>query len=176
NAGVLIHGPQNSGKSTLALLLAQNGFEYFSDDDCFIQGKGGRPYVFSLPTKIGVSRTLLKKYPAFRHLTVKNYTYGGKQRMPMGAMTVDPDRKKILCKLILFPRYRAHGRLQIKKISQRESFERLIGLNRRNVPSPGFQKEFWTFFHLTKNAVSYELIYHDGHLKALPGIISQYLP
>jgi hypothetical protein len=50
--GILLAGPSRSGKSTLALALAQNGFSLLSDDRTFCSLDNGEVAVWGLPTRL----------------------------------------------------------------------------------------------------------------------------
>jgi hypothetical protein len=50
--GILLAGPSQSGKSTLALALAQNGFSFLSDDRTFCSLDNGEVEVWGLPTRL----------------------------------------------------------------------------------------------------------------------------
>lgn len=67
NKGILICGPFESGKSTLAIKLVENGFKFLSDEfTIFHQAK-----LFAFPLIIGLKRNTLKLFPRLRKLIKK---------------------------------------------------------------------------------------------------------
>ena len=178
---VLINGPQNSGKSTIALTLGRNGFGLLTDDDCFAKSFGNKARLFPFPTKMGLNDKIIKKYPEFRAHLLNDYRYGNKQRLPLN--TVGNGRtgiKTLTCTTILFPAYRPKGRTRVKKISRAKALNRLAresSFLNAFYPAEQIKKiqneNFWALYNLTRNARAYELQYNDKELDNIPGMITK---
>jgi hypothetical protein len=134
--GVLISGGQHSGKSSISFALARGGFSYLSDDKCFIRGVARKGVcVFPFPTKIGINRALLKRYPECQPYLVKDFALGGKLRAILrsaGAVSrneflraFQPHEKFFPARVILFPCFKKKGGIVIRKISPQETLSRL---------------------------------------------------
>lgn len=170
---IIINGPQNSGKSTLALTLAQNGFNLLSDDDCFVKVVRKQPQLFPFSTKMGLNDRVLKRYPELNKHTLKNYRYGGKQRIPLNHISNHNHTKGLRCKMIIFPRYQAKRNIYMKGIPKEEALNRFIKENPAVYPKKQSEKMFWALYNLTNKANAFELIYNDERLDGIPEIINK---
>lgn len=172
---LLIAGPQNCGKSTVALIFAQNGFSLLSDDDCFVKLRGKHIQAFSFPTKIGLKDKILSKYPKLNSHTLKNYRYGGKRRLSLNHISDRSVTVKSRCIAIIFPIYKDGCKnVRLKKISSEESLAKLTR-EHNMLGKKEYQKMFWTLYHLTKETRSFELIYNDDILNEVPGAVREIL-
>jgi hypothetical protein len=170
---IIISGCQDSGKTTLALLLSQNGFDFLSDDDCFVKLKGHQTQIFPFPTKIGLNDKFLKRYPEFDKFILKNYRYGSKNRFSSNAISSRSYSKDLRCRMIIFPKYRTNSDIQIKKISQQYAFNTLMSEKVGTYTKLESRNRFWTLLNLTRNTSSYELTYNDRYFKKIPEVISK---
>jgi len=98
---VLISGPKDCGKSTLALTLARNGFKFLSDDDCFVKLVRSQIQLFPFQTKMGLNSRIIKRFPEFNMNILKNYRYGGKQRISLNSnFPVPNDINSYYCRMM----------------------------------------------------------------------------
>jgi hypothetical protein len=170
---VLIHGSQKSGKSTLALLLYKNGYNFLSDDDCYIKIVRNRVSVFPFPTKIGLSEKIINLYPEFNKLTLKNYLYCGKRRISSRNISFNTSNYSAYrCKMIIFPIYDPQKIACLKKISQWGALTRLLRQKKEDdYPEGGLQEMLWASSAIAKSADSFELKYCDDNITGVPRLI-----
>lgn len=172
----LITGPTGSGKSTLSVVLARNGFHLLTDDDCFIKLIKGEAQLFPFGTKIGLSDSLLKKYPDLGKKIEKNYRYGNKQRVSRKHISGHICGGGFKCKVILLPKYKANNKkLVIRKISAAKTIKSIANEypHLHNYPDREFEEKFLTFYALTKKAEAFELLYNDNNLNEIPGLVNK---
>lgn len=178
NDCILISGNQNCGKSTLALTLAQNGFHFLADDDCFVKSREKKTEIFPFPTKLGLHDRNLNRYPQFNKYMLKNYRYGGKRRFSLNSFQQYNSTKGYNCKMIIFPAYKQISKIHIKEISNNKALDRLIDENlipdRRDRRELTF-KNFWTLCELTKRTNSFKLAYNDNRLNEIPKMLEKIL-
>ena len=170
---LLISGSQNSGKSTLALVLAQNGFNLLADDDCFIKLVRNQPQLFPFPTKMGLNDRILKRYPELIKHTLKNYRYGRKRRISLSSISNSNATKALRCRMIIFPRYQAKGKICLKEMPKEEVLRRLGKDSPMVYSKKQAQRMFWTLYSLAKTANSFELIYNDDKLNEVPQLVNK---
>ncbi len=172
---ILIIGPQDSGKSTLAFILSQNGFNLLSDDDCYVKLIEGQIKPFPFPTKMGLNERVLKKYPELNRHTLKNYHYGGKCRLSLNHIANHNNYKGLRCKMIIFPRYKGGRNIYIKKLLNKEALHKLtednlVVYNKRLFPEISINN-FATLYSLTQQADSFQLTYNDNKLDKIAEVI-----
>ncbi|MDD5173632.1 MAG: hypothetical protein PHV48_02255 [Candidatus Omnitrophica bacterium] len=177
---IIINGAQNSGKSTIALTLAKSGFDFLTDDDCYVKSDGRRDVLLPFSTKIGLNEEILSKNNALKKYTLKNYYYGKKSRLSAWNIFKPCKLAKTYnCKLILFPRYKAKCGVSLKRVSQGDAINRLF----RDMPIYMWQKRYKNMPEETlknlcnfiKEAQVFELIYNDGGLEEIAGLIEEKL-
>lgn len=172
---IITCGPQNSGKSTVGLSLAQQGFGLLCDDDCFIKAAGGRISVVPFPTKMGISGDLLRRDPALRRHLVRDYRYGGKERISLRHL-YGPKRSRYGDIVLLFPRFTPSGKHRLRTVAKDEALRRLIMENATpwmwGKDTEGFAQVFFTFHTLVSNAKCFDVIYNDGAAWKVPHRIS----
>ncbi|MDD5584513.1 MAG: hypothetical protein PHV55_05630 [Candidatus Omnitrophica bacterium] len=172
---VIISGPQNSGKSTVSLTLAQNGFSFLADDDCFFKLWENRIRLFPFPTKMGLHDTIIDKYPKVNKCLVKNYRYGKKRRFSFSSVYGNHGGTEVLgCKTILFPKHQAANKVYARKILKDEALARLARENSLFYSMEKIQSEsFWALHNLTRSANAYEFFYNDKSLNKIPEIVNK---
>ncbi|MDD5216611.1 MAG: hypothetical protein PHN49_01395 [Candidatus Omnitrophica bacterium] len=175
NSSILISGPTNSGKSTLAFVLAQHGFQIHCDDDCFVKASNRQIHLMPLPTKMGLKETVLNRHPKLVRNTVKNYLYGDKKRISL--KNIPNHRVRDLGEPtridILFPKYKIRGNAALKPISKTKGLKKLIGECLCAYPENDSRKMLWTFYSLAQKTRFFELIYNDQHFDQIPAIMDQ---
>jgi len=167
---MLICGPPRSGKSTLALIFAQHGFEPLSDDDCFIQmaGRGVRAMPFS--TKGGLREQLLKRHPELGRRSVKGFRYYKRKRISFRALARHPERVRYNCGGILFPVYRAK-QLAVLPLTKQEAVRRLLKSTLMYEYANREHEALWTLYALARQVPVFELRYHDERLDEIPALV-----
>ncbi|MFA5146261.1 MAG: hypothetical protein WC515_02625 [Candidatus Omnitrophota bacterium] len=169
---ILISGPQNSGKSTLALTLARNRFDLLTDDDCFIRSAKRGIRLFPFPTKMGLNDAAVKRYPELHKYALKDYRYGGKRRLSLGSFYPKADRTEdYRCKMVIFPKYKAHAETAIKKIPGKGALDRLFYNDLTSYTRADIENMFWALYNITQDAGYFELTYNDAGLDKIPGIV-----
>ncbi len=173
---VVINGPQRSGKSTLALTLAKNGFNFMADDDCYLRLERGKVTLFPLPTKMGLDNKSLIRYPELKRYVMQGHIYGGRRRISTrAAFGGDGNIRNYNCRMILFPRYAPARGVYMKRLSRDEALGRLCKINCALYPRGTRPRIFWTLYSLTKNADSFVLGYNDSSLDKVPAAINNFL-
>jgi len=171
NNYIIIIGPARSGKSTLALLLSQYGFNPLSDDDCFVKLTGTSAYLFPFPTKIGLNEKLLKYYPKIAGYTIKDYRYYNKQRISLSAFKRQDKRSGYKCKAIIFPKYKARKRLSINAVSKKKTLELMLKYSLLYLYRDKEQNVLWTFYALAQKTRSFQLVYNNDSFNEIPIVI-----
>jgi len=175
---VLINGPQNCGKTTLAIVLAHNNFSLLTDDDCFIKLKRNRVQLLPFPTKLGLKNRIIKAYPDLKKYLLKNYLYGKKRRISIKSIPAfSAGEKNCACKIIIFPKYIKKARkLRVKELSKNEAITRLSRESAliHNPSEKEFRMLFWALHALTKEARCLELGY-STQLNDIPVLINKLL-
>lgn len=173
----LIIGPQDSGKSTLALVLSQNGFNLLTDDDCFAKLVKNQTLLFPFPTKMGLNDKVLKKYPELNKLTLKNYRYGGKRRLSLNHISNPNNTKGLKCRMIIFPKYKADRDVNMKQLSKKDGLERLVKENLIIYNKERFPRRpinnFEVLCNIIEQANSFELTYNDNNLNRVTEVIKK---
>ena len=175
NNCILISGPSHSGKSTVALSLITNKFHLIADDCCFAKLTADQIYAFPFLTKMGLSDELIKRYPQFNKYVISKYRYGGKKRISTSDVASSPDINDLTykCKILIFPEYRASGKIDIRRFSKEEALERLT----RQMPfiyqKKALKKMFKFLCGLTAKTDSFRLLYNDNSLADIPGALEK---
>lgn len=177
---VLISGLQNSGKTTLSMILARNGFDFLADDDCFVKFKSNESILFPFPTKIGFSDKLLTTYPELKKDVASNPRWAKKYRISSrNIFSSNGSDKTYACRVILFPKYSNESDVSLKKVSKRDALYRIIGENKDIYYIKGHKElaleNFRTLYNLTNKTDSFELLYNDKILSGIPGVVEKIL-
>ncbi len=176
---IVISGKQNSGKTTLALTFMNNGFNLLTDDDCFIKSWKGKNRLIYFPTKAGLTDKFITGHPEFKKLVIKNYRYGGKRRISLQNISTPTKTKDYRVKVILFPRYKAHGRVRLKRVSKYKALDRLLEDNVYRRSMAGYKElsvnNFWALHNLTNKTRAFEVTYNDNRLNEVVTIAQELL-
>ncbi len=167
---MLICGSVRSGKSTLALIFAQHGFEPLSDDDCFIQMAGRGVRVMPFSTKGGLRERLLKRHPELGRRSVKGFRYYKRKRVSFRALARHPERAHYHCEAILFPVYRAK-QLAVRPLPKQEVVRRLLKSTLMYEYADREHEALWVLYALARQAPAVELRYHDERLDEIPALV-----
>lgn len=172
---ILIIGPQDSGKSTLAFILSQNGFNLLADDDCYVKLAGKQIKLFPFPTKMGLNEKILKRYPKFNQYALKNYLYGGKSRITTNFLSTPKNYSGLRPKIIIFPKYKRMKNIYMQQLSKQEALSSLLKNTFLIYPQKLYPeislKRFATLRSLIKQTNSFEVIYNDEKLEKAAEII-----
>lgn len=103
--GVLIAGPQNSGKSTIAVALLKHGFNFYCDDKMFLLDDPDNCLrILPLPTKVGIGNPgcpIWKPYLEKANLS----PFGNKHRFSRYHLTEWPYPEIVRARSIVLPCY-----------------------------------------------------------------------
>jgi len=170
---IIICGPQNSGKSTLALTLAHDGFDFLADDDCFIKLSKNKNLLVCLPTKTGFNSEVLAKYPGLKRHIIKDYHYGKKQRLSLHEVLAKKNTGPHACKMILFPKYSMRKKACLVSMPREKAIETLIKENQyyKNEYKDLHVENFWTIYNLVKGAEAFEVLYNINSLAEVPRLV-----
>lgn len=179
---IIINGAQNNGKSIIALTLAQNGFNFLTDDDCYVKSNGKRNVLLPFSTKIGLNNRALSRNSALKKYVLKNYRYGGKQRLSArDIFRLDRPRQNYNCRLILFPHYRHEGKVSLKPVSLGNAVNRLFQENaylylvKKYKDIDILESNLKILCNFVKKAQAFELTYNDERLEDVPELVEKAL-
>ncbi len=172
NNCILISGPKDSGKNTLALTLARHGFALQSDDDCFIKLVNNVIRVFPFRTKMGLNEKIIGRNPYLKKHILKNYKYGEKRRVSLNVFNADSG-KSYLCRAAIFPAYKPKKVISIKKMPRARFLKQLTSDSLSLYPEKQAEEMTWTFYSLANKVDAFELSYNDARLNEIPGIINK---
>lgn len=168
---LIISGPQGAGKTTLALVLARNGLNLLTDDDCYIKIAGGNVRAYPFPTKMGLGDGILKTYPDITRRAIRGYSYGGKKRISLTAVAKPDIASHYECNTLIFPRYESNRKISLRRIPRGKAVKILTGERLSIYPAKEASDMVWTFYAFAKKADSYELLYNDSQLDKIPSIV-----
>jgi hypothetical protein len=125
---VLLAGPCNSGKSTLAAGLAASGFTLLSDDTAILPDveKGVRPLPCSITVKAGSWEALSTLYPELQDAPVHHRADGGEIRYLVPQRHACASTRSPIG-WIVFPHFDPHGETALVPLSKSETLRRLSG-------------------------------------------------
>lgn len=169
NMCLLFSGPQHSGKSSIAMTLAQNGFSLMADDDCFLRLEEDQCRVYPFQTKIGLKKKFMDRHPEFRRYVVKNFQYGAKSRLTFKTMAMS--RSGISCRAVVFPRYCASGKLKIRPLTKSEGLNKLIAASLCPYPDKDSRNMVWAFYRMAQKVSFFDLHYNDKQFIMIPELL-----
>ena len=76
-SGLLLAGESGSGKSTLSLALAQEGFDFLSDDRTLISGSSGKFLAWGLSAEMKQRADAVGHFPTLKHVDSSQLSVGG---------------------------------------------------------------------------------------------------
>lgn len=174
---VLITGPQDCGKSTLAITLSQNGFGFLTDDKCFLKISKKGISIIPLPFKVGISDEYLKRHPELKKYIVKKYRFGKKQRFSKIHISKVDNILDVKFKMILFPKYQKSKAISIRPLSKKDALNRLekehLDIRDNRILSGTFGRHFIILANLVSQADSFELVYNDDVLDKIASVIKK---
>lgn len=125
---IVLAGPGGTGKSTLTAALLKSGLVYLSDDVVPLEreSRTAVPVPVSLNLKPGSLPVLERYYPGIEALP--GYSAGGVtvHFLPPPGFAANPPRGNYPVKHVVFPKYEAGARTEIRAIGGVEALRRLI--------------------------------------------------
>lgn len=165
--GVLLCGDTGSGKSTTALALVAQGFDFLTDNDAYLELARGAVRVRSRGTRVGLrpaAARLLPGAPALARFPLRGRGAQRKRQVDPGAMWPRACRSAATVRLLLFPRVGRGGRSRLRPLSPTEALSRLLdsyplGGSVRGVIPDGWaqQRRFERLSQLVASAPAYAL-------------------
>jgi hypothetical protein len=125
---VLLAGPCNNGKSTLAAGLAASGFTLLSDDTTILPDveKGVRPLPCSIAVKPGSWEALSSLYPELHEAPIHRRADGGEVRYLVPQRHACASTRSPIG-WIVFPRFDSQGESALLPLSKSEALRRVSG-------------------------------------------------
>ncbi|HNX81360.1 MAG TPA: hypothetical protein PKL77_04365 [Candidatus Omnitrophota bacterium] len=168
NGGILFTGPQNCGKSTLAIALLAHAFSYSNDDKVFLHNDETGITLIPLPTKIGIGNQQLPVWQPFLEKSTLSL-YGNKKRFSANNLTSGITPEKLYTKMIVFPSFEKgtpQGKITI--LSKEEAFQRFLQEN-FNLPdkqlfSKSTPEQMMLFWKLLDHSHAILVTYNDENL------------
>jgi len=156
---LIITGKQNCGKSTIAIILAMNGYHLHCDDDCFLKPHKDKINIIPFSTKMGLNDKIIKRFPELKNRVIKNYSYGNKKRISpskLNSFSNQINHKNDI--VLIFPYYRNKGGIQTKRISKNKALDKLTSdsnnlnyYNKKHHPKL-FKNHFWALHSLSESS------------------------
>lgn len=165
---IILSGPQDCGKSTLAIsLVMKRGFKLLADDKCFFRLTNKSVEVFPVPTSIGVKKKTLDEFPELSDKVIPRFKFGGKKRLFLDVICENA-RKRYYCDFLIFPRYKERSKTALRKLPFLSALKKLaqahLTRSRDDKDNKLFIKYFWALYSLVAKVSCFELIYNDQGL------------
>lgn len=173
---ILICGKSGSGKSSLAVKLAQSGFSHWADDDVFLEAAEDGCLVHPLPTKIGMREFLIRSDPGLKGKLEPQFLYGGKPRLSAAALGDHCWFTAPKARILLLPSY-AEGSDVVVTETQPDEWlanladEHLIRFPEGPIKAREQGRNFEAFFRLSRHVRAFNVRYCEQSLSALPAKI-----
>jgi hypothetical protein len=119
--GILLAGGTGAGKTTLALALVEDGFDFLGDDMLFLSPDADGPLVLAFPDELDVSDTTVSFFPGSEDLLWPEPLQGASKRQ------LPPDRLDgsiaagARPSLLLFPRIAPEGETVVEPLARDEA-------------------------------------------------------
>ncbi|MDD5431743.1 MAG: hypothetical protein PHO70_01980 [Candidatus Omnitrophica bacterium] len=177
NSGILICGHFKSGKSTMAVKLAENGLGFLSDE-FVIYDKGE---LFAFPLKIGLEENSIKLFPFLKSLKKSNI--GKQEKISFDIIKYFPSCYVQSCKpkIIIFPVSKDKaGKVTLKPMNSETAFS-LLCMDKdcslsfeKNIAIR--QKQIQVLAKLAEDTKSYYLSYSLDKIDEAAAIIKNLAP
>lgn len=168
--GIIFPSYSGGGKSTLALFLLENGFNFLSDDTIILRKEKNKFYMYSLSKYLSLRKIDACRYSSRYKVALKKgkvKSNGYKIFFKANELYPNSILERASINLILFPYLDVSGKIKIKKSSVKYTFNKLLqhitflGVSYRS------KKESSILKALAKNISSYNL-YIGKELEELP--------
>jgi len=176
--GVLFSGKSESGKSTLALSLVRDGFDYLADDDCLLSQKGRLLKVLSFPARPKIKDSLIRYFPEIKPKFLSSINPKQKKIVYLEKIYPRSYQENTIPKLLIFPNFIRGSKLKLKAISKKRAFLKLLQEDfvvfkkrYKNISKYHFE----TLFNLSRQIKAFELFYRDKDIIKIPKIINELL-
>ncbi|MBM3148934.1 MAG: hypothetical protein FJZ94_04110 [Chloroflexi bacterium] len=129
NRGLLLPGRARSGKTTFVLHLVREGFEFLSDDRCFLRKSGSDVEMLSFPEQVRVYLPNVFAFPEFQFLQ-EEHDGGQNGKVGFEIERVYPDRSIDRCDLaaVVFPRWAPTKKSMLETIPPPQALVELLPL------------------------------------------------
>lgn len=124
--GYLITGDGGSGKTTSALNLVRNGFDYVSDDSLIFEKRDGVIQVCPWYYEFHISPDICRCYDELQHLFAEDLAEGEKFSVDVSRYFKGAPKNWIAPDVILFPRICSRKTSMLSPLGHMEMFTRLI--------------------------------------------------
>lgn len=173
--GVLFAAGSDSGKSTMAMSLVQQGWHYLSDDSVFLTstatGIEARPFRYDF----GLDPEAVRLFPEIGEARSLHFADFDKWRIDMGSLYPEQRAEKCTPTLLVFPRLSGLARTEVRPIGRTEALLRLIEQSSFMAPDPATdRKQIEVLSRLVLQGDSYELLAGRDLLRD-PALIEKFL-
>ncbi|MBL7198147.1 MAG: hypothetical protein ISS47_08605 [Candidatus Omnitrophica bacterium] len=176
--GVLFSGESESGKTTLALALVRDGFNYLADDDCLLSQKGRLSKVLSFPTKPKIKDRLIRYFPEIKPKFLSSINPKQKKIVYLEKIYPRSYQENTIPRLLIFLNFIKGSKLKVKAISKKKAFYKLLEEDfvvfkkrYKNISKYHFE----ALFNLSRQIKAFELSYKDKDIIKIPKIINELL-
>ncbi len=171
SAGVLIIGHSRAGKSCLSLSAVRDGFRFLSDEQPLIQKRAGSVAALAFPRRIRLDRAVASGFPELKGLLRAT----GCERILFPIERVWPGSVTESClpRLLVFPKFQAHGKLKVRQLHPTQALARLLQDDHfiwyRRGPLSRLSEEHLSVLEgLAKQAEPVEMLYGNSDLQRIP--------
>ena len=176
--GVLFSGESESGKTTLALSLVKDGFDYLADDDCLLRQKGRLLKVLSFPTRPKIKSSLIRYFPEIKPKFLGSINPKQKKIIHLEKIYPRSYQENTIPRLLIFLNFIKGSKLKVKAISKKKAFYKLLEEDfvvfkkrYKNISKYHFE----ALFNLSRQIKAFELSYRDKDIIKIPKIVKELL-
>jgi hypothetical protein len=175
--GILIVGPADSGKSTIAISLVREGFRLLADDSPLLTSENSNIKALSFIEKVKIKSKLISFFPELNSLIAKQN--GTKLRVSFCAEKFYKRAIAQTCipRLIIFPQCINKGKIKTQPISKKEALTNLlkddnfIYYDKKGTIKDIPKRHFKILSDLVRQAKAYRLYYREKDIPKLAAII-----
>lgn len=178
--GILIPGRFGSGKSSIAISLARDGFLFLSDEFPLLRKRDSKIEALAFPLKLGLRNTSLGLFPELNFLMGESTKTEQKQRFFIEEAYPNCVINQCEPQLLLFPQFRKSGQIEVRPLSKREALMCLIDdpdtFALLNQDSHQISQQHFKFLSfLVEQTKAYQLFYNNNDIHRIPQLINNLL-